>query len=70
MHLGPIGIDGSCKDIRVQLSIFYLAIVFGESFGGQGFCLAFAAFIPTDPPAFCILPFINPNFFHNIQSIV
>ena len=69
-HLGPVDIDGLCKDIRIQLRVFYLAVVFGESFGRQSFYLAFAAFISPDIPTLRILPFVDPNFFHDIQSIV
>ena len=29
-----------------------------------------AAFVPTDPPAFDLFSFVNPNLFHNIYSIV
>ena len=45
VHLGPIDINGSCKDVRVQLRIFHLAIMLSESFGWQGFRFAFAAFL-------------------------
>jgi len=69
-HPGPVDIDGPCKDVRIQLCILYLAIVFSESLGRQGLCLAFATFIPPDIPTLRILPFVEPYFFHNIQSIV
>ena len=69
-HLGPVDIDDPFKDVRVQLCIFYLAIMFGECFGWQGLCLAFTTFIPPDIPALRVFPFIDPDLFHSIHSIV
>ena len=56
--------------VRVQLSVFSSAIALSESFGWQGLCFAFAAFIPPHPPTFRVLPFIDPYLFHSIQSTV
>ena len=69
-HFLPIDGDGPGKDIGVQLGVFYMPIVLGKSFARESFCLAFATLIPANPPALHILPSIDPNLSHNIQSIV
>ena len=69
-HLRPVDSDSPRKYVRVQLSVFYLAIVISKSFGRQGLCLAITTFIPVDPPAFDILSFIDPDFSHSMESIV
>jgi len=68
--LGPIDGHDPRKNVGVQLRVFYPAIVLGKGFGWQGLCFAFAAFIPPDVPTLRVLPFIDPDFFHNNQSIV
>ena len=69
-HLRLVDGHGPGKDVGVQLSIFHLAIMFGESFARQSLCLAFAALIPTHPPALNVFSFVCPGFSHNIESIV
>jgi hypothetical protein len=69
-HLCPIDGHGPNENVRVQLSVFYLAIVFGKTLAWHGLCLALAAFIPTYPPALDIVSFVDPNLSHNIESIV
>jgi hypothetical protein len=44
--------------------------MFGESFAGQGLCLAFAALVPAAPSALYVLPFADSNLSHNIESTV
>ena len=66
----PIYCDGPGKHIRVQLTIFYATIMISKSPVRQSFSFAFTAFIPSHPPAFNILTFVNPNLSHGIDSIV
>ena len=69
-HLGPVDCHGPGKDIGIQLGVFYVAKMLGKSFGGQGLRLAFAAFVPPDPPTLDILSSVDPNLSHNTESIV
>lgn len=69
-HLRPVDGDSAREDIRVQLCVFYPAKMLGESLARQSLCLAFAALVLAAPPALHVLPFVDPNLSHNIESIV
>jgi len=47
-----------------------MLVMFSQFLAGQSLGFTLAAFIPTDPSAFNIFPFVNPNLLHNIHCIV
>ena len=53
-HLPPRDVDNARENVRVELSVFDMAEVLGQSFTRQCLGLSLLSFVPTDPPTFNI----------------
>ena len=60
----------NCKHTLKARTLLLPIQVARPCFWWQNFGSTLSAFIPAHPIALNIFPFVNPNFFHNIYSIV
>jgi hypothetical protein len=68
-HVVPIGIDNTGKDVGVQLRVFDLAEVFGQSLVWLSLGPLLASFVPTYPPSLDVLSPVDPRLLHDSHCI-
>ena len=69
-NLVPVEVNDTGEDIGIKLNVFDIPKVFGESLGREGLGLSLAIFVPSNPPAFDVLPLVYPWFSHSLNCIV
>ena len=65
----PVGAHGAGKDIGVQLRVFDLTEVLGQSFTWERLGLLLASFVPSHPPSVGVLSLVHPCLLHDPYCI-